>query len=156
VAARVAPVAAAELAIVLRGRLDVAAADADLTPHVAAVRVGDRADKNDLEGWAGGGKGRGRRGDAVCAPRRHGPPRTHVRPGGGFRLEGGSATVGVGGGVADGDASPDDDALDGAEIRASITAKRVIEMLSDGFKGDFSEASAQPQAFGSVLAVRPV
>jgi len=50
VAARVAAVAAVELSLVWRGRLDVAAADVDLALHVAAVRVGDIADDNDLGG----------------------------------------------------------------------------------------------------------
>jgi len=36
----------------------------------------------------------------------------------GFRLEGGSTAARGGGGAADGDAGPDGDALDGAEIKA--------------------------------------
>ena len=96
----------------------MAAADADLVPRVATVRVGDIADEIDQGGWAGGGKGRGRGGAAVGAPCRRGPARTHSRAGGGFRLEGGSTAVGGGGGAADGHAGLDGVALDGAEIRA--------------------------------------
>jgi len=59
VAARVAAVAAVVLSLVWRVRLDAAAADLDLKLHVAAVRVGDIADDNDLGGWAAGGKGGG-------------------------------------------------------------------------------------------------
>ena len=96
----------------------MAAADAVLAPLVAAVREGDIADENDMGGWAGGGKGRGRRGAAVGAACRRGPPRAHVRAVGGFRQEGGSTAAGGGGGAANGDAGPDGDALDGVEIRA--------------------------------------
>jgi len=96
----------------------VAAADADLVPHVATMRVGDIADENDLGGWAGGGKGRAEGDAAVGAPCRRGPPRTHVRAGGWFRMEGGSTAAGGGGGATDSDAGPDGVALDGAETRA--------------------------------------
>ena len=66
-AVRVAAVAAVELSLVWRGRLDVAAADVDLALHVAAVRVGDIADDNDLGGWAAGGKGGGEGCRGLCA-----------------------------------------------------------------------------------------
>ena len=96
----------------------MAAADADLVPHVASVRVGDIANENDLGGRSGGGKGRGGGGAAVGAPCRREHLRTHVRAGGGFWLEWGSTAAGGEGGAADGDAGPDGVALDGAEIRA--------------------------------------
>jgi len=67
VAARVAAVAAVELFLVRRERLDVAAADVDLALHVAAVLMGDIADDNDLGGWAAGGKGGGEGCRSSCA-----------------------------------------------------------------------------------------
>jgi len=41
-----------------------------------------------------------------------------------------------------------------ATPKSRITAKRVMEMPSDGLKGSLPEARAQAQSFGSVLAVR--
>jgi len=67
----------------------VAAADADLAPHVAAVRVGDIADDNDLGGWAGGGKG-GRGG----VPRLVRPADAHLHVHT-YVMEGGSGWRGV-------------------------------------------------------------
>jgi len=74
--------------------------------------------RSPVGGGGGGGEGGGGGGAAVGAPCRRGHPRTHVRAGGGFRLEGGSTAAGGGGGGAEGDAGPDGVALDGAEITA--------------------------------------